>query len=347
MITKLSCGIVVYDEVSDIQRLTGRLQAELMDYQVEWVFILNHEQAEIRCWIKNWILKNITQSVCIENPSNNLGFARQLILQTATEDYVYMTDPDVEIKNGSLVKLIQLADSESLIDKNLKCIGFGGTLIYRSTHLFLQKTFDFIFKVARQTPFAFQIQHHAHLATVDHIPSCHLLLKRRMALELGGFSLQFSKVGEDLDFSHRCYNQGFNFIFSPDSEAFHFQNLTLGKWLYRVFSFGQVQITVQKIHFRNGLRYYRLLPSVVFAVLVFFSFQYPEMALVLAFTSLLAGFIFPGFLGFLLTALTYSLGEISETIYPTLEIKNAPQLQVEKLYLETLIERTKIEIELG
>ena len=342
MIKKISCGVVIYDEIADIKRLTTWLINELRDYSPQWIFVLNHEQPEIRHWIKAWMLENFKDSICIENPSNNLGYARQLILETATEDLVYMTDPDVEIKPGGLIKLIELARTEDLINLDAKTIGFGGLLIYRSNNLFLQKTFDFIFLVAEKIPFSFQIQHHSHLSVVDHIPSCHLLLKRKLALEIGGFSHQFDHVGEDLEFSHRAYTKGLQFIFSPKAAAYHSQNLTFAQWLYRVFTFGQVQVTVQKLHYRRGLRYYRLLPVLILFLLCLFSIFFFNLTLILISLSILIGFLVPGFLGFLLTALTYSLGEFAEMIYPVLEIKNATQLQEEKLNLETLVQRSKI-----
>ena len=52
MISKISCGVVIYDEISDIKRLIPLLKSELSQIQVEWVFILNHEESEIRQWIK-------------------------------------------------------------------------------------------------------------------------------------------------------------------------------------------------------------------------------------------------------------------------------------------------------
>ena len=52
MIHALSCGIVVYDEVNEVKTLIPKLKLELKNYDVEWIFILNHEQEEIRKWIR-------------------------------------------------------------------------------------------------------------------------------------------------------------------------------------------------------------------------------------------------------------------------------------------------------
>ena len=188
MIESLSCGIVIYDEVKEIQNLLPKLKIELAEYNVEWVFILNHEQPEIRKWIASWIDTQVTSCVCVENPSNNLGFARQLLLEKSNHDYIYLTDPDVDIIPGNLKKLIQLAQNEIMTASQSHIIGYGGTVTHRSENSFMQSTFDFMSKLSQRLPFAFQIQNHAFISAVDHLPACHLLLNKQMALRVGGFS---------------------------------------------------------------------------------------------------------------------------------------------------------------
>lgn len=325
MIKKISCGVVVYSEFSDLKRLVPHLQKELGSIGVEWIFVLNHEQKEIRIEINNWITENLPAAICIENAANNLGFARQLILENATEDYVYMTDPDIEILSGSLIQLVQMA--EATMDYQFKNIGLGGALVYRSNLPILQSTFDLISKVAKAIPFSFQIQYHSRLTTVDHIPSCHILLKRQLALKIGGFSHLFSKVGEDLEFSHRAFNEGFCFIFIPSSKAIHYQNLTLGKWLSKIYRFGQVQITVQKMHFKKGLRYYRLLPLFLLLAFAAFAWNFSSFTFLCLSAFFIVGLIQKQWIGFFITGLAYSFGGLIELIYPTLGLENEAELQ--------------------
>lgn len=327
MITRLTCGIVFYDEVNELKRLVPQLKTELKAYQVEWLFILNHEQKDIRQWIKHWILENIEGAVCIENPSNNLGYARQLLLEHSTNTYLYMTDPDIDLKPESITKLIQLAEVGTL-DEEHKILGYGGAVINKSNTHFVQTTNELIFKLAKKFPFSFQIQNHPHLSTVDHLPSCHLLLKKDEALAIGGFSALFNKVGEDLDFTHRAFNENFCFIFLPSSQVFHHQNISLEKWLFKMFQFGKVQITVQKLNFSKGLRFYRFLPLFAFVFLASLSILFYQPALIMMFIFLAAALIRPALLGFFLTLFSYALGELVETIYPTLELKSAEELQV-------------------
>jgi len=326
MIKSLTCGIVFYDEVNELKRLVPQLKTELMGYNVEWLFVLNHEQRDIRHWIKNWIFENIPNARCIENPSNNLGYARQLILENASHSYIYMTDPDIDLQSQSLIKLIQLAEAESLNDRSLHILGYGGAVINRSTNYFLQTTSDLIFKLAKKIPFSFQIQNHSHLATVDHLPSCHLLLKKSESLAIGGFSSIFSKVGEDLDFTHRAYNDDYRFIFLPSSQVYHNQNFSFEKWLYKMFLFGRVQISVQKLNFSKGLRWYRILPFLMLIAFTVFCVFFYNAALIAALVFLTMSLFKPALLGFLLTTVSYAVGEFFEIIYPTTELKSEAEL---------------------
>ena len=323
----LSCGIVIYDEVSEIQNLIPKLKFELADYDVEWLFVLNHEQSEIRKWISGWLYSELPDCICIENPSNNLGFARQMLLEHAGNEYIYMTDPDIDIIPGNLKKLIQLAANEILHDTNSKFIGYGGTVTHRSNNYFIQATFDFMSIVSKAIPFAFQIQTHRFLVPVDHLPACHVLLNRPMSVRIGGFSCELDKFGEDLDFTHRAYNSDYRFVFLPSAEVVHWQNLSLTKWFIKMFNMGRIQIPVQRKNFKLGLRYYRLLPLMtllVYFVASIYSFNFFLGSLTaLCFISALN----LGFLGFFLTFITYSVGELFESVLPLFERKSEEELK--------------------
>ena len=327
MITNLTCGVVIYDEVSEIQNLIPKLINELKDYNIEWIFVLNHEQTEIRKWTAKWIHEQLPLALCIENPSNNLGFARQLILEKTSNDYLYLTDPDIDIIQGNLKKLVQLVNIEISEDLNHKYVGFGGTVTHKSKNYFLQSTFDFMSSLSKILPFSFQIQNHSYLMAVDHLPACHLLLNKRVALKIGGFSSGHSRCGEDLDFTHRAYNLDYRFIFLPSAQVLHWQNLSLAKWFYKMFTLGRVQIPVQKMNMKNGLRYYRLLPALSLLILTVMSFSSFYFLLFVVSLVLLTSLFNLGFLGFFITYVTYSVGGLFELVMPFFECKNEEELK--------------------
>lgn len=342
MIRSLTCGIVIYDEIKEIQNLIPKIKLELKDFDVEWLFILNHEQSEIRKWISDWVKTNIPTAICIENPSNNLGFARQLILEKTTNEYVYLTDPDIDILQGNLKKLIQLANIEITNDSNLKFIGYGGTVTHRSTNPLLQSTFDFMSKISKLIPFAFQIQSHTYLVAVDHLPSCHLLLNKEIALRIGGFSSAFHKYGEDLDFTHRAYNNNYRFIFLPSAQVIHWQNFSTIKWLQKMFQHGRIQIPVQRINWKQGLRYYRLIPLLTLVLFSVYSVFNVYLLLFLLGVLTLSSLFNIGIIGFFITYLTYSIGEFFESVVPLFEYKNATELAAINADLKNQIGEARI-----
>lgn len=343
MIQSLTCGIVIYDEVNEIQHLVPKLKLEFKNYDIEWIFILNHEQNEIRKWISLWLKENISSAICIENPSNNLGFARQLILDKSTNEYIYLTDPDIDLIQGNLVKLIQFANAEITNESNKKYAGFGGTVLHKSKNMFLQSTFDFMSKVTRFVPFSFQIQNHSDLVAVDHLPACHILLNKQIALDIGGFSAALVKCGEDLDFTHRAYNKDYRFIFLPSAYVIHWQNLSMTKWFYKMFQLGRIQIPVQKINYRNGLRFYRLTPLLALVLIFTYGAFHFYFLLSLVLIILFFSIFNIGLLGFSLTFLMYGLGEFFETFVPFFEYKNEKELKEVTANLQTQFYETKID----
>ena len=80
----LTIGIVVYNEVEEIQKSLQQLQSEInhhiSDRQVHWIFVFNHSSEDIRAEILEKIKEIIPRFSYFSNFENNLGFARNLIL---------------------------------------------------------------------------------------------------------------------------------------------------------------------------------------------------------------------------------------------------------------------------
>ncbi len=314
---QLSCGIVIYNELKYLKNLIPQLKQELEFNEVEWIFILNNESHLVRLEIAQWLNQQLSTALIFENPSNNLGQARQTILENAKNNLTYFIDPDVSLKPGSLIELLRISRNQS---NNL--IGYGGPLEYQSTNLFLDKTFKFINLISKFYPFAFQMQSHSQPKQVDHLPTCHLLLNRKLALLAGGFSTQFTTCGEDLDFSHRVRAFNFSFLFCPTAPVVHLQNLSLQQWIVKMMTYGRIQIFTQKINLKNGFRFYRILPLIALVGFGIILIVYPLITTGLMLIGSTGLILIPGGLGAALTALAYALGELFETIAPTFERQN-------------------------
>ena len=198
-------------------------------------------------------------------------------------------------------------------------------------------------KVSKIIPFCFQIQNHSNLVAVDHLPACHVLLNKQIALKIGGFSSALNKCGEDLDFTHRAYNLDYRFIFLPAAQVVHWQNLSLIKWFFKMFTLGRIQIPVQKINFRKGLRFYRLIPLCLLLALISQCFFHPALLMIIPVLILVTSFFDLGVLGFCMTLIAYSTGELFEVILPLFEYKSEAELAATNSNLQNQFYESRID----
>lgn len=307
---QLTCGLVFYDEADQVSRLITQLRAQLKSCESGWVFVLNHPSLTVRNTVREQIeIHNLDMQI-IENPLNNLGHARQLILQNSKSDFIYFTDPDIDPDPQAIEKLL----SEIKDFDNSHLLGVGGLVLHKSRRPALQKTLSLLNAMMKSLPFGYQIQNHKIRRRTDHLPTCHLLLHRLRALAMGGFSDQYPYIGEDLNLSHAATNQKYFYIFNPESKVTHWQNLNFISWLTKMFRYGEIQIKVQRMNAANGLRWYRLFP--IFAALIFvtvlglFTFLFPLETLLSVASLLLVIATWPALAGVILTMSAYAAGEI-------------------------------------
>ena len=320
--TYFTIGLVIFDEIDQIENTISKLNNEInhriQNASVEWIFVLNHPTA----LLKNAILKKLKLQLpefkYFENTENNIGLARNIILQKAKNELIYFTDPDIEHTSNCLKQLINLVEVSKT---EMHLLGFTGPVIHKSKNKSMNQMFYFLQSIAQKISFSFQIQNHTFLNTVDHAPTCHLLIFKSKAQLIGGFSEQIQRVGEDLDFSHRGYNAGLRFLFAPGAQVIHHQNMGLKGWLIKVMYFGRAQIMVHKKNTSMPLRIYRLVPmSFIF---VFFSlFLLSKLFSGLFLLLLMLGFLMNNSVVYLLlTILSYSVGEVLEVVKPVLNYK--------------------------
>jgi hypothetical protein len=323
---KLTIGMVIYDELTHLDRALMQLQNEvnhhIPDRNINWIFVLNHNNQELRADILSIIQKHLTNFQYFENQFNNLGLARNIILNKAETNLIYFTDPDIEHCPKTLSSLIGFAEMNLT---NEKIIGFTGPVIHKSKCLTMNEMFKNLQSLSQKIPFSFQIQNHIYLNTVDHAPTCHLLVIKKTALEILGFSAQIESVGEDLDFSHRTYGANLRFLFSPNAPVIHHQNMNFRSWLQKVSVYGRAQIMVHKKNSDLPYRLYRLLPILLLIPLIVFLFLPINVQFIL-FILLSAIFIYNRSLFYVfLTGFSYAIGEVFELFWPKLKLKNVKE----------------------
>lgn len=329
---KITIGIVIYDEVARIKKLIDSFPAATSDrFECNWIFILNHQDTELRTLIKKFLTQLLPNATCIENPSNNIAIARNLILQNCQTTWLYFTDPDIDQSAQSLNLILEKASTNKI--ENI--VGFGGPVLYKSTNFVLQKTYDFFSNIMRFLPLSFLIQNHPSEKVVDHIPTCHMLLKKDFALQVGAFNAAYELFGEDLELTHRLANQKFNFLFVPQAYVIHWQNISLTKHLLKMFHWGQVQISSTYDNWSTGIRWYRLFPLfILITILSLLCLAEGFILQIFILLFLMLSFFLPGFYGATLSFLAYALGELAQTIFLWKKIKNANQSPANNLVSE-------------
>lgn len=306
---EITCGVVIYDEVSRIKTLIHKIESENISF-IEWIFVLNHPDLQLRLLIKDYITRILPKALLYENAENNIATARNLILNHATKDWIYFTDPDIDLNPQSLNILTEAA----LKLKNKYIIGLGGPVLYKSTNFKIQKTFDLFSTLMKFLPYSFLIQNHQKIKQVDHIPTCHLLLNRHSALSLNGFDPSYSRYGEDLEFSHRATVNNFHFLFIPQGAVTHWQNISFNEHLSKIFNWGKVQILSMQSNWEYGIRWYRLLPLLLILILVLFFIYLPIFTLIFISFLIVSSFFHLGILGVTQTCFYYALGELYQLI---------------------------------
>lgn len=80
-----------------------------------------------------------------------------------------------------------------------------------------------------------------------YVPSCNLVVKRDIFLELGGFNKDLH-VGEDVDFCWRMQDRGYNLEYRPTGLIYHKHRNRLGTFARRRFDYGTSEPLLQQSH---------------------------------------------------------------------------------------------------
>ncbi len=99
-----------------------------------------------------------------------------------------------------------------------------------------------------------------------YVPSCNLLIRRNLFLELGGFREDLH-VGEDVDLCRRLQNHGEDLEYRPVGTVYHKHRNRLLPFCRRRFQYGTSESTLQQMHPDRIKRFLLPLPELLFWVL--------------------------------------------------------------------------------
>lgn len=271
----ISIGVVFYKEskanlIMFFDHLTNSLaMAQKQNCKIlEIIFVQNSSDQNLKLFLMETLndfkIKNDSLKIhLIQNTINNIGLARKTIVDRATTEWIYLTDPDVHLQESVFVELTR----EIYESKKYKCFGITGAINQKFKISFLNAVFKNLNWIDRFLNLAFQGISKKSGTLVDHAPTAHLLLNKSVTQELGNFSSEASRCGEDLDLTHRATQQGY-LIFYGNSQVTHYQDFGIDHALKKFFEYGKAQAFV---FLKNGLcrrRLYRLIPALVTLVFI-------------------------------------------------------------------------------
>jgi GT2 family glycosyltransferase len=193
----------------------------------------------------------------IEN-RENLGFAKanNLALKQARGEFILLLNPDTELIDDSLLKLIDFLQTDATI-------GLAGPKLLNSD-LTLQKScrqfptlLDQIFiqlKFYNLWPEKIKIIRdyfmldflHDQIRAVDQIMGAAMLIKREVMVKVGFLDEKFWALFEEVDFCKRAKDVGYQTYFYPDAKIIH----------HKEQSFRQLPSLKKQINFNRSLYHY-------------------------------------------------------------------------------------------
>lgn len=84
--------------------------------------------------------------------------------------------------------------------------------------------------------------------TAEHLPGCHLSVKKTAFMEIGGFDPIFETAGDDVDFCWRLRDAGHTLGFSPASFVWHHRRATPWRYLKQQIGYGRAEALLYKKH---------------------------------------------------------------------------------------------------
>jgi len=164
--------------------------------------------------------------------SQNVGFARanNVAIEASSGKYVALVNSDVRVLPGCLDALADFLDRNPSVGNVGPRVLNSDLTLQASTRNFPNLWNNFCAALGLATAFPRRkwcsgepmlYFDHARTRRVDVLVGCFWLLRRSAIEQIGMLDEDFFMYGEDLDWCRRCWDAGWEIVFSPDAEAIH------------------------------------------------------------------------------------------------------------------------------
>jgi len=167
---------------------------------------------------------------------DNLGYAKSVNLgiKKSSGDYVLILNPDIVTTKGSVDKMLAHMKSQSKIGMmGPRLINFNGSMQYSAFRfydillLLLRRTFLGKLKFGKKKIAKFLLKD-KNIETINHpqkadwLMGSAMLVSKKALQKVGGMDEMFFMYFEDVDWSRRFWENGFEVIYFPQSIMYHY-----------------------------------------------------------------------------------------------------------------------------
>lgn len=237
---QVSVLIVCYNELKTIKPLVHALQVQTGAQLISEILIADNGSTDGSFETLKSLSETSELPLTVwQRSQNNIGAARQELVDRAKSEWVVFLDADCTPPPHWLRELVQKAEGCLQIDNDFAGCGGGHHLPENNT---VQRAVNALMKYTPLHGFSAQSFDGDDTGRcVDHLPTTNVIFKKSALHEVGGFSKNFSFVGEDLDLGLRLTDRGFN-LYRFAKPALENDCATSNlQWAKRMFRFGTAQ----------------------------------------------------------------------------------------------------------
>jgi len=227
------------DEIAECLNTLFHETANIPGLSLETVIVDNNSADNTVKVIENFLRVTEQKIVFIKN-KDNLGFTKACnqAVHASTGDYIFILNPDTEIMEGSIRKLMDYLDEHDetgvaapqLLSRHGE-IQFSCRTFPTYRDMFFEMTL--LSTLFPKSPFfaRWKMKYFDHNSTreVDQPMGAALLLKRKVLESVGGLDERFIMFYNDVDFCKRIKDAGFKIIFLHDARIKHIQGISVYK----------------------------------------------------------------------------------------------------------------------